>query len=133
MEASRPISPAAMPSSPVDEKIEEHLWLIYGGQTYRVPMSFVRRHPKGKELILPYANQDMTEAYDNAGHSKGATRTLRKYADATRSAEEIEKIYATQRAMHEQAAWNMCVRVGSLLSVAAVLGAVYVRCRQQNS
>lgn len=131
VEASIPACPEKTVAGAIDKQVEEHIWLIYNGETYHVPMTFVRRHPKGRQLILPYANRDMTEAYDNAGHSKGAMRTLLKYANGSLSVAEVQRVYAAQREVHDQAVWNWCVRVGSLLSVAAVLGAVCVRCRQQ--
>jgi cytochrome b involved in lipid metabolism len=113
---------------------EEHIWLIYRGQTYRVPMSFVHRHPKGRALILPYANQDMTAAYDDAGHSKDAMRLLRKFASGAMCVQEVERVHAAQREARDQAAWNWRVRSGILLSVATVLGAAYVRyCRRERS
>ncbi|KPI85761.1 hypothetical protein ABL78_5179 [Leptomonas seymouri] len=130
MEASTPTCPATKLPMAADEAAEAHVWLIYKGQTYRVPMSFVQRHPNGAALIVPYANRDMTEPYDNAGHSKGAMRTLQKFASSALSVEEVQRIYAAQHETREQAVWNRCVRLGSLLSVAVVLGAVYVRYRQ---
>lgn len=122
-----PIKAAADPTQ------EDSVWVIYAGETYCVPMSYVRRHPRGRQLILPYANRDITVAYDNSGHSKAAMRTLRKFADDSKTVVELQQADAVQREAQSQATWNLCVRVGCVLSVAAAIGAVYVRCRQRAS
>lgn len=58
---------------------ETHIRVYYEGEPYLIPMSFVYKHPDGEELILPYENKDMTEAYDEAGHSAKAMRRLLQY------------------------------------------------------
>lgn len=123
--------PLLTATTATNKEPEDHVWLIYGGQTYHVPLSYVHRHPRGMQLILPYANQDMTAAFDSAGHSKGALRTLRRYTSDAMSVEDIQKVHAAEREARSQVVWNWCVRAGSLLSVAVVLGAVYARCQRQ--
>lgn len=110
---------------------EAHIWHIYKGRTYRVPMSFVRRHPNGRKLLLPYANRDITEAYKAAGHSKKATRTLMKFLDESVSVEEVQLLCERACEGHHQQLWNWCVQAGSVLSVLTVLSAVYLRCRHK--
>ncbi len=43
----------------------------YKGQTYDVG-AFVDEHPGGRDLIVQLRDQDITEAYDDVGHSKSA-------------------------------------------------------------
>ncbi|AYU81317.1 hypothetical protein, unknown function [Leishmania donovani] len=111
----------------------ESIWHIYEGRTYRVPMSFVRRHPNGQKLLLPYANRDITQAYNEAGHSKKAMRTLLKFLDESISIEELQSLCEKACEGPDQYTWNWCVRAGSLLSVIAVMVAVYMRCKQRSA
>ncbi|KAG5496941.1 hypothetical protein GH5_01454 [Leishmania sp. Ghana 2012 LV757] len=110
---------------------EESIWHIYEGHTYRVPMSFVRRHPNGRSLLLPYANRDITQAYNEAGHSKKAMRTLLKFLDESVSIEELQLLCEKACEGHNQRSWNWCVRAGSLLSVVTVMAVVYMRYKQR--
>ncbi|CAG9579284.1 hypothetical protein LMJF_31_1190 [Leishmania major strain Friedlin] len=112
---------------------EGPIWHIYEGRTYRVPMSFVRRHPNGQKLLLPYANRDITQAYHDAGHSKKAMRTLLRFLDESVSIEELQLLCEKACEGHSQYTWNWCVRAGSLLSVMAVVAAVYMRCKQRSA
>ncbi|KAK7198769.1 Cytochrome b5-like Heme/Steroid binding domain containing protein [Novymonas esmeraldas] len=118
---------------PVAGEAEEYIWHIYDGRTYRVPMSFVRRHPDGRRLLLPYANRDITDAYNAAGHSKKAMRTLLRFLDESVSIEELQLMCEKACDGDNQHVWNWCVRAGSLLSVVTVMGAVYARCRQRSA
>ena len=59
--------------------------VLYKGHPYDVG-AFVDAHPGGRDLIVQLRNQDMTDAYDDIGHSKSADRILAKYrvrGDAT--------------------------------------------------
>ncbi|KAG5497584.1 hypothetical protein JKF63_03849 [Porcisia hertigi] len=125
--ATHPVTPSTGAG-----KTEEFIWHVYDGRTYRVPMSFVRRHPNGPKLLLPYANGDITKAYNEAGHSKKAMRTLSKFLDESISVEELQLLCEKACEWHSQDTWNWYVRVGSLLSVLTVMGAVYVRCKQRS-
>lgn len=117
----------------VKDGTEESIWHIYEGRTYRVPMSFVRRHPNGQKLLLPYANRDITQAYNEAGHSKKAMRTLLKFLDESVSIEELQLLCEKACERDSQYTWNWCVRAGSLLSVVTVMMAVYMRSKQRSA
>ncbi|KAG5471335.1 hypothetical protein LSCM1_01415 [Leishmania martiniquensis] len=125
------LSAYAVAPPTVAGEAEESIWHIYEGRTYRVPMAFVRRHPNGRKLLLPYANCDITQAYNEAGHSKKAMRTLLKFLDESVSIEELQLLCEKVCEGHNQYTWNWCVRAGSLLSVVTVMAAVYMRYKQQ--
>ncbi|GET91115.1 hypothetical protein, unknown function [Leishmania tarentolae] len=127
------ISTCAVAPPTVKDGEEESIWHIYEGHTYRVPMSFVRRHPNGRKLLLPYANRDITKAYNDAGHSKNARRTLLKFLDDSVTMEELQLLCEKACEGHSQNTWNWCVRAGSLLSVVTVMMAVYMRCKQRSA
>nr|CCM17881.1 hypothetical protein, unknown function [Leishmania guyanensis] len=115
------------------DEAEGSVWHIYEGRTYRVPLSFVRRHPNGPKLLLPYANRDITQAYNEAGHSKKAMRTLLKFLDESVSIEDLQLLCEKACEGRNQRTWNWCVQAGSLLSVVTVMVAVYVRCKQRST
>lgn len=52
--------------------------VTYKGVKYDVT-KFAERHPGGKDLILEHAGKDITQAFDDAGHSEGAHAVMRKY------------------------------------------------------
>ncbi len=41
--------------------------------------SFLDSHPGGRDIILELENKDITDAYENIGHSKSADKILSKY------------------------------------------------------
>lgn len=53
-------------------------WMVYKGKVYDVT-AFLNSHPGGKKVMMPYAGKDMTQAYDEAGHSADANAMLPKY------------------------------------------------------
>ncbi|AIO00696.1 hypothetical protein LPMP_311080 [Leishmania panamensis] len=56
--------------------------ISYKGSHYLVPMEFILRvHPGGQRLILPYVNQDITQAFVDAKHSDMAVRLLERWME----------------------------------------------------
>ena len=41
--------------------------------------AFIDSHPGGRDIILELENKDITDAYENIGHSKSADKILSKY------------------------------------------------------
>lgn len=88
--------------------------VYYNGRPHLISMDLIRRHPDGEALILPYADRDMTAAYDLAGHSKFTTWRLGFLRE--RTADEQER--ARRR-------WNVGVGVlAATTSVMALYAAV---------
>ena len=58
--------------------MQEKKQVIYNGEKYDIT-TFIDKHPGGREVIEEYINKDMTDAFDNVGHSEGAQRLLAKY------------------------------------------------------
>jgi hypothetical protein len=52
--------------------------VTYSDKQYDV-RSFLRSHPAGEDIILPFKDKDITEEFEAVGHSKGALRILHKY------------------------------------------------------
>ena len=52
--------------------------VTYKDNKYDV-QSFLKSHPAGEDIILPFKDSDMTEEFDAVGHSKSALRILNKY------------------------------------------------------
>ena len=40
---------------------------------------FLKSHPAGEDILVPYKDKDITEAFDDIGHSKSALKILNKY------------------------------------------------------
>jgi cytochrome b involved in lipid metabolism len=40
---------------------------------------FLKSHPAGEDILVPYKDKDITEAFDDIGHSKSALKLLNKY------------------------------------------------------
>ncbi len=52
--------------------------VTYSGAKFDVE-KFIDSHPAGPDIIRPYKDKDMTEAFNEVGHSKSALRILNKY------------------------------------------------------
>lgn len=52
--------------------------VTYNGNSYDI-QKYLSSHPGGENILLPYKDCDITEAFDNIGHSNGAKRTMNKY------------------------------------------------------
>lgn len=68
------------------EEVEAHsgnspdksIWVVYKGSVYDVT-NFISEHPGGEEVILDNAGKDMTDEFDNIGHSSKAHELLSTY------------------------------------------------------
>ena len=52
--------------------------VTYKENKYEI-QKFIKSHPAGEEILLPYKDKDITEAFDEIGHSKSALKILSKY------------------------------------------------------
>ena len=52
--------------------------VTYKENKYEI-QKFLKSHPAGEEILLPYKDKDITEAFDEIGHSKSALKILSKY------------------------------------------------------
>ncbi|KID82932.1 cytochrome b5 [Metarhizium guizhouense ARSEF 977] len=57
---------------------KEELFVAIRGYVYDVT-GFLEDHPGGDEVLIDVAGQEATEAYDDAGHSEDADKTLDKF------------------------------------------------------
>jgi len=57
---------------------EKDVWCIYNGEVYNVT-KFLSDHPGGEDVILDLAGKDITQAFEDIGHSDSAKETMRKY------------------------------------------------------
>lgn len=67
------------------EEVEQHntaasAWAIYEGKVYDItPYIASGVHPGGNAFLLQYAGSDLTEAFQEVGHSKAALRQLLQF------------------------------------------------------
>lgn len=85
-----------------DERLDmgQRVRITYKQNHYLVPLSFIRSHPGGKGLILSYANDDITSAFEAAGHSKTAALLLDSWLESAPrnyEAESLEKVNLLRR------------------------------------
>jgi cytochrome b involved in lipid metabolism len=52
--------------------------VTYKENKYEI-QKFLKSHPAGEDILLPYKDKDITEAFDEIGHSKSALKILNKY------------------------------------------------------
>ena len=52
--------------------------VTYNGNSYDI-QKYLSSHPGGEDILRPHKDDDITEAFDNIGHSNGAKRTMNKY------------------------------------------------------
>ena len=69
--------------------------VTYKDNKYNV-RDFLKSHPAGEDIILPFEDKDMTLAFDEIGHSKSAVKILNKYLIAG------EKIIQTSESLSIQ-------------------------------
>jgi cytochrome b involved in lipid metabolism len=72
--ADSAVKPSPTPPSPEQEAI----LFTYKGEQYNAT-KFLSSHPGGKRLLLENNNSDITEKFDDAGHSERAGRILLRY------------------------------------------------------
>lgn len=53
-------------------------FVTYESKKYDI-QPFIDRHPAGADIIKPYRNKDITEAFNEVGHSNFAKKTMLKY------------------------------------------------------
>jgi hypothetical protein len=53
-------------------------FVTYKDKQYEI-QNFLKSHPAGEDILLPFKDKDITEAFDEVGHSKSALRILSKY------------------------------------------------------
>lgn len=87
-------------------------------------LHFRHRQTAGDEtscaaVVTPFADP---------AHAKPVLQRLLMITDASLSVAEFQRLCELACDVDTQPAWNWCVRLGSALSVATALGAVYVRC-----
>jgi len=54
------------------------VWVIYNKKVLDVTW-FIRDHPGGEDVILEYSGQDLTQAFEDIGHSEKAVELMNKY------------------------------------------------------
>jgi len=54
---------------------ENDIWVIHEDKVLDVT-AFIRDHPGGEEVILEYAGQDLTQAFEDIGHSEKALEMM---------------------------------------------------------
>lgn len=118
--------------------------VTYKGQTYLIPLDFVMKdHPGGPDAILDLANQDITDAFEEAGHSSDAETMLQAWLEGISKERQAEILASQKRKNEEQAQrriaqtkrWrqlNTAIAVST--AVAAAVGvAVYIVRRKQSA
>ncbi|KAK7201890.1 Cytochrome b5-like Heme/Steroid binding domain containing protein [Novymonas esmeraldas] len=111
--------------------------IAYKNSYYLVPMEFIMRgHPGGQRLILPYLNQDITQAFVDAKHSDMAVQLLGQWMEgapagaqrgaSTSGSDEMPLVGRRRRErLSAQTLWNAVVfGIAGATAMAAVL------CRQ---
>ncbi|EDO47257.1 predicted protein [Nematostella vectensis] len=53
-------------------------WVVYEDSVYDVT-DFVREHPAGSEILLEHAGYDITDVFQDTGHSQGALNIMTSY------------------------------------------------------
>ncbi|KAG5496938.1 hypothetical protein GH5_01451 [Leishmania sp. Ghana 2012 LV757] len=61
---------------------QSRVCITYKNSHYLVPLEFILHvHPGGQRLILPYVNQDITQAFVEAKHSDMAVQLLERWME----------------------------------------------------
>lgn len=79
--SSQQLPQRAVTMSPTDEPC---VCVSYKNSHYLVPVEFILRvHPGGRQLILQYVNQDITQAFVDARHSDMAVQLLEQWMEGS--------------------------------------------------
>ncbi len=54
-------------------------WMVIHGRVYSIPSSYLNEHPGGKAILLKWAGKEATRAFDDAGHSAEAVKSMEKF------------------------------------------------------
>lgn len=93
-----------------------------------VPPLLVVDQAKFKFAPRHNSNSLAASLYDDVSPSQKVLLKLLEVADASMPSEDVRRLCEAALDVDGQPTWNWCVRLGSVLSVATALGAVYVRC-----
>lgn len=98
---------------------EEDCWVIYKDKVYDVT-EFLNEHPGGPVLITDHAGGDVTEPFDEQGHSSSAKQMLEKYL---RGEVDTSSVKVAQAAKAKSGGANPIV---ILIAVGLVLAVFYM-------
>lgn len=104
---------------------ETHIRVAYKGQHYLIPTDFVtKEHPGGKKLILRYQNGDITEAFEDAGHSGDALEMLEEWMENAPAALKDQLNERAAKRREEENEWRW--RSTAIAFTVATIVAAYV-------
>ncbi|CAG9579282.1 hypothetical protein LMJF_31_1170 [Leishmania major strain Friedlin] len=103
------------------------LHFIFKGKNYMVPESFVtKEHPGGKAVLMALADKDITEAFEEAGHSNDAMEMLEEWCVNVSATEKAGLLKRAEARHAEEDEWRWR-STAIAFSVAAVVAAVVLR------
>ncbi|KPA78929.1 hypothetical protein ABB37_05993 [Leptomonas pyrrhocoris] len=105
-----------------------YAWQTNASRASGAPTSFMYRRLAEERVTTPYSPQAFPTNMDESTPSQKLLQKLLTVADASVPIEEVLRLCEAACDAQDQRTWNWCVRLGSVLSVATTLGAVYVRC-----
>lgn len=107
--------------------VASSLHFIFKGKSYSVPENFVtKEHPGGKAILMALVNKDITEGFEEAGHSKDAMEMLEEWCADVSTTERIELQKRAEARLAEEDEWRWR-STAIAFSVAAVVAAVVLR------
>lgn len=74
---------------------ESDIWVVYNGQVYDVT-KFLDEHPGGSEVLLDLAGKDVTEEFNDIGHSDEAHEILPGLKKGNLKGGSIKSVYTPQ-------------------------------------
>lgn len=101
---------------------ESDIWVAYNGQVYDVT-KFIDEHPGGSEVLLDLAGKDVTEEFNDVGHSDEAHEILPGLKKGDLKGGEIKTVKTAQSQTAVESPVNFTVV--SLVAVIAAVGGYY--------
>ncbi|KAG5471333.1 hypothetical protein LSCM1_01413 [Leishmania martiniquensis] len=103
------------------------LRFVFQGKNYTIPESFVtKEHPGGKAVLMALVNKDITEAFEDAGHSQDAMEMLEEWCADVSEAKKAELQMRAEARHAEDDEWRWR-STAIAFSVAAIVAAVVLR------
>lgn len=60
-------------------KTKADCWVVFEGKVLNIT-NFLAEHPGGEEVIMDHAGKDITQPFEDIGHSENAKELTEKYA-----------------------------------------------------
>jgi len=118
---------------------EDDMWVSCHGLVLQLNKKFIEEHPGGAEVLTDLAGKDITEAFEDIGHSRRAREWADKYIIGYLEGEPEEAKTKMMPGAHEAVmhihrgggGWSMLTVIGAVAVGAAAVALTLIRAKRR--